>query len=491
MSLCNFSCSTRWCLGILFFIATSNLCRPQEPNNLDDFRQRYQKLRELMQEDLDEAEQFVEASIARDPDSVENNVLRQSLASGLLAQQRQREAVEQLGKLLEFQLQRVEVPENQLGLWMTLQSVREIDPRNIGPKSQYSVGVQRGFDALLSVADAAPMRVLFPLSQVAAMRAQVLAAAGEQDEARDLVTAQVQRLIEINRSERANEETTQTLISMLRVLTSDAPENDAWRKECIDYLDKATNAAIKKYPKDIAIQNAYAETQLKLITQWQQDDPEATEARIESVGKQLSLLAFRNRSLQGILRRIKAYEQSMQDAKPPETLVGKPVPKWDIDGWVNVPETTQDSFQGKVVLIDFWAMWCGPCIATFPHLRQWREEFGEQDFEIVGVTQYYNFAWDDLTQRASASDTPVAPEDERRSLARFLEHHNLSHPVFVTPKGSGMGGEFGVRGIPHVVLVDREGVVQLIRTGAGEETASEVYAKIKELVNAKEPSEAQ
>jgi hypothetical protein len=107
------------------------------------------------------------------------------------------------------------------------------------------------------------------------------------------------------------------------------------------------------------IQNAYAETQFKMITRWQQDDPEATEKRIELVSEQLNPLAFRNRSLQAILRRIEVHRQSMEAAKPAESLIGKPVPKWEIDAWVNVPETSQDAFQGKVVLIDFWAVWCG------------------------------------------------------------------------------------------------------------------------------------
>ena len=139
------------------------------------------------------------------------------------------------------------------------------------------------------------------------------------------------------------------------------------------------------------------------------------------------------------------------------------------------------------MLIDFWAMWCGPCIATFPHLREWREEFGDQGFEIVGVTQYYNFVWDDLNQRASQSENPIEPGDERETLAKFLDHHQLKHPVFVTPEKSSMGSEYGVRGIPHVVLVDRQGVVQLIRTGAGEETAKEVHEKIRELVATEAP----
>ena len=45
-----------------------------------------------------------------------------------------------------------------------------------------------------------------------------------------------------------------------------------------------------------------------------------------------------------------------------------------------------------------------------------------------------------------------------------------------------MSSQYGVRGIPHVVVIDREGVVRLVKTGAGEATAKEIYAKIKDLL---------
>ena len=155
---------------------------------------------------------------------------------------------------------------------------------------------------------------------------------------------------------------------------------------------------------------------------------------------------------------------------------------------MNVFELDREALKGKVVLIDFWAMWCGPCIATFPHLREWREEFGEDGFEIVGVTKYYNFSWDEETSRASRSTDEVGPQEERESIDKFLQHHELQHPVMVTPKNSEMSAQYGVQGIPHVVLLDQQGVVQLVKTGAGEATANEIEAKIRELLGNKKES---
>lgn len=163
-------------------------------------------------------------------------------------------------------------------------------------------------------------------------------------------------------------------------------------------------------------------------------------------------------------------------------MVGQPAPELQVAAWVNQGELTEESIQGKVVLLDFWSVWCGPCIATFPHLREWYDEFHEQGFEIVGVTRYYNYTWDDATGRASKSKEAVEPEAEREMLAKFMEHHDLRHPTIVTPKDSTMQKEFGVTGIPHAVLIDRKGRVQMIKVGSGPANAAALHAKIQVLI---------
>lgn len=449
----------------------------------DSFRQLYAELREQMDDDLETATEFLEAKIAASPDSIDLNVLRHSLATRWADQGKYRQAGEQFQKLLDFQIKHIDQRDNQFGIWMTIQSLEELSGQS-GGASRLKDAVVRGLEALGSV-EAENELLLLPISQLIALQAQLLVLDDDTELARKLIDQQLNRLDEINSSDQANEETMQAQLRMLRALTSDDRGNDPWREACIAKLDEAVAAAVDRFPKSVTLQNEYADTQLLMITRWRQDDPEATKARIKLVTSKLNRYALRNRSALAVLRRIEIHQERMEAAKPAESLVGKPMPAWDIDAWVNQGETTEESLKGKVLLIDFWAMWCGPCIATFDHLRELREEFGDQGFEIVGVTQYYNFVWDDLNQRASRSDDEVSHQEELETLQKFLQHHKLSHPVIVTPDESEMGQEYGVGGIPHVVLVDRSGIVQMIKTGAGQATADAIHAKVKELVEAK------
>ena len=470
-----------WLGPLLGLLLSVDPCWSQQSGDLAEFRRLHNELRQRMDEDLDQAITYLDAEIAQAPDSADLNVLRHSLASRLLQQQDFQAANEQLNQLLDFQIKHVDQTENQFGIWMTIQSIETV-ARQSGQIKPLQTAVERGFAVLSAIDSELDPPPLMPVSQLAAWKARFMVEADQLEQATELVESQVDRLGEFNRSPRASAESMQAQLRMLRSLTSSNPANDSWREQYITQLDEVATAAIERYPESLPVQNEYAETQLLMITQWRQDDPKATEARIQRVTQELNPIAISNRSVRAMLRRIELYRERMAAAKPVESLVGKPAPAWDVDAWVNGDDTDQESLKGKVVLVDFWAMWCGPCIATFPHLRQWREELSAEGFEIVGVTRYYNMLWDAENKRASRAEEEVSAAQEQETLEYFLDHHELNHPVIVTPEQSEMASNYGVRGIPHVVLIDREGIVQLVKTGAGEKTAAEVYAKIKELL---------
>lgn len=447
---------------------------------LDAFRRMHAELRQQMANDLDEAIVFLNSEIEKQPDSPDVQVLRHSLGSKLAEESRYAEALEQFEKLLDFQIANLKEQEQQYGLGMTLRSLDEISQL-----ANRNEALDKAVDKALSAFQALPpetARAWSPLSQLVVLKAHQLVEDKEDDAATAIIDKQVKALEEACSDAAATETVMHAHIALLKMLTSPNRNNDLWRNSYITKLDAACTKAFERFPKSMRLQNDYAETQYLMITQWGQDDPEATEKRIDSAFAKLGLPAISNRSVNAILRRIEVHRERMQAAKPAETLVGQEAPAWDIDRWANTVGVTRKSFEGQVVLLDFWAMWCGPCIATFPHLREWREEFGDEGFEIVGVTQYYNFEWDDEQKRASRSTDDVTPQQERETLASFLEHHQLEHPVMVTPKNSEMSSNYGVKGIPHVVLIDQDGIVQLVKTGAGEATAVEIHNKIKELL---------
>src|SRR5438067_2346421 len=74
---------------------------------------------------------------------------------------------------------------------------------------------------------------------------------------------------------------------------------------------------------------------------------------------------------------------------PHAALLDKPAPEITGEFGLNGKAVKLSDLKGKVVLVDFWAVWCGPCIATFPHLREWNKEYKDKGLEILGVTSYY------------------------------------------------------------------------------------------------------
>jgi thiol-disulfide isomerase/thioredoxin len=174
---------------------------------------------------------------------------------------------------------------------------------------------------------------------------------------------------------------------------------------------------------------------------------------------------------------------------PHASLIGKPAPDFQGEFALNGKPVKLSDLKGKVVLLDFWAVWCGPCVATFPHLREWNTEYRDKGLEIVGVTTYYQkFAFDKDSGKLTQAQQNLTKEEEQAMLKDFAAHHKLTHRLLALPKEEikKVYDEYKVTGIPQAVLIDRKGVVRLVKVGSGKENADALAQMIKELVAEKD-----
>ena len=148
-----------------------------------------------------------------------------------------------------------------------------------------------------------------------------------------------------------------------------------------------------------------------------------------------------------------------------------PAPELKIIEWLGQDAATLEQMRGKVVLLDFWATWCGPCISTFPRLRGWHKKYGGNGFMIVGVTQYYG----------EQGGKRMSPLQELDFLREFKEKHKLPYGFAISSPGEA-ALKYGVNALPSTVLLDRNGVVRYIGIGAGAEEVENLEDMIKKVV---------
>lgn len=168
---------------------------------------------------------------------------------------------------------------------------------------------------------------------------------------------------------------------------------------------------------------------------------------------------------------LQSCSDDIQRYKAYAKLVGEPMTPIDAQAWVNGSGFTSEELKGKVVLLDFWAIWCGPCVAGFPHLVEWQDKYGKDGLQVVGITRYFNFNWpDDAEGPQQVEDQPVPAEEEDAMLNKFTAEHNLKHPtaVIADPEADAFYEAYAVSVIPHMVLIGRDGKIRKVIGGIGE-----------------------
>lgn len=178
-------------------------------------------------------------------------------------------------------------------------------------------------------------------------------------------------------------------------------------------------------------------------------------------GKELSAKPAQDEAIKILRKKEKQYK-----------LLGEQAPELSsIDQWFPGRPQTIRSLRGKVILLDFWATWCGPCFDAFPSLAEWHRDQGPDGLVILGLTRYYG----------NGEGFPLDNPNEILFLKRFKEKHDLPYD-FVVAKDQASQFSYAATGLPTVVLIDRKGVIRYIESGTNPTRIAEVREVMLKLL---------
>ena len=139
-------------------------------------------------------------------------------------------------------------------------------------------------------------------------------------------------------------------------------------------------------------------------------------------------------------------------------LVGAPAPVWTRTAPLGSAPSSIAQLRGRVVLVDFWASWCGPCRMLAPRLSALKDRFGAQGLTVVGITT-----------------------DDPERAAVFAERHQMRYGVVVDKDGD-TSRAYGVSALPTMVLVDKKGIVREVFIGYDPSADARLEATVKALL---------
>lgn len=182
--------------------------------------------------------------------------------------------------------------------------------------------------------------------------------------------------------------------------------------------------------------NAAQATLLKGMLYLQvKEDPEKASETISEIPKkypdtQLAQAADR------ILASINAQKEAM--AKQAALKEGAEFPNFEVTDLDGKPLSIAAA-KGKVVLVDFWATWCGPCVNELPNVIAAYNKYHDKGFEIIGISL----------------------DQDKAALTDFIKKHEMPWPQFFDGKGwqNELAEEYGINSIPATFLLDKDGKI--------------------------------
>jgi thiol-disulfide isomerase/thioredoxin len=148
-------------------------------------------------------------------------------------------------------------------------------------------------------------------------------------------------------------------------------------------------------------------------------------------------------------------QRALRFASQPELARARMAPPFAVTT-LDGKRISLDDMQGKVVLIDFWATWCGPCREALPHMKDLAKKFQEQPLVVLSISL----------------------DDDEQKWKDFISKYGMTWPQYRDGGFTGpIATQFGVKAIPHTFTIDADGVLQDEHIGD-----ASIEGKIKKLI---------
>jgi peroxiredoxin len=135
------------------------------------------------------------------------------------------------------------------------------------------------------------------------------------------------------------------------------------------------------------------------------------------------------------------FFSACRSSKPAASTTGQ-APDFSVSD-LQGKKITLSSYQGKVVLLDFWATWCAPCLEEIPHFVDMQKKLGPQGFQAIGISM----------------------DDDVKPVQKFYQEHRLNYPVALgTNELTQSYG--GILGLPVTLVINRDGMIRKKFVGA-------------------------
>jgi peroxiredoxin len=129
---------------------------------------------------------------------------------------------------------------------------------------------------------------------------------------------------------------------------------------------------------------------------------------------------------------------------------------------VNGKRVKLSDYPGKILVVSFWASWCGPCKQELPVLENLQRAASKYGLEVLAVN------W-----------------KEDRQVIRNIRRMSPDLQMHLVSDASGLAGKsYGVTGIPHMILIGRDGLIQFVNIGYGESVVDEIVTEVNKALAA-------